>query len=524
MIKILDCTLRDGGYINNWVFGAKSIKQIISNLTNAGLDYVECGFLKQLAYKKDLSLFSDIEKLKNFLPNNENSSFYTLMINYGEYDIENLPSSSYQNIVLRIVFKKNDYKQALEYCNKLKKRGYEIFINPMHTSTYSEDEMLDLINKTNKIKPKALTIVDTTGSMKENDTTRLFSLIDKNLNKDVAVCFHSHNNLQLSFSNAQLLMKNCKNRELIIDSTVFGMGRGAGNLCTELITQYINDNYGGNYNLIPILKLIDEQINPIFEKTPWGYSVPYYLSAINFAHPNYAKYLIDKQTVPVEIIDKLLKNIPQNKRSGYDEGLIKQIYLDNFSNSIDDSSTLKFLNKVVNNKNILILASGKTLKTEKKKINDFIEKNNPFVVSLNFIPENFDSDLVFITNIKRYMTLPENKKTIIMTSNISEARNEKKVLNYSKYLNNSKLYDNIALMFLKVLINIGIKKAYFAGLDGFEFINSKNYSDEKLLMTTKIDDYIERNTIMSEQLSKFNKGIEINFVTTTKYKINTEQI
>ncbi len=524
-IKVLDCTLRDGGYVNNWSFGFQNSKKIIHELNNSCIEYIEVGFLEDIKYSQNKTLFSNIEQINELVPSGCKSKI-TAMIIYGKYDIEKfVPKTKKIKLdTIRVTFKKNEIETVFAYLEKIKSFGYRLFVNPTNIENYNDEELRILIDRINCLNPYCFSIVDTNGVLKENDILKILDTVNNNLDNKIALCFHSHNNLQLSFSNAQLLMKNCKNRELIIDSTVFGMGRGAGNLCTELITQYINDNYGGNYNLIPILKLIDEQINPIFEKTPWGYSVPYYLSAINFAHPNYAKYLIDKQTVPVEIIDKLLKNIPQNKRSGYDEGLIKQIYLDNFSNSIDDSSTLKFLNKIVNNKNILILASGKTLKTEKKKINDFIEKNNPFVVSLNFIPENFDSDLVFITNIKRYMTLPENKKTIIMTSNVSEARNEKKVLNYSKYLNNSKLYDNIALMFLKVLINIGIKKAYFAGLDGFEFINSQNYTNEKLLMTTKIDDYIERNTIMSEQLSKFNKEIEINFVTTTKYKINTEKI
>ena len=118
----------------------------------------------------------------------------------------------------------------------------------------------------------------------------------------------------------------CKNRELIIDSTIFGIGRGAGNLDTELITQYLNDNYNCDYELVPILKTVEEQINPIFVQTPWGYSVPYYLAATNCCHPNYAKYLIDKQIVPIEIVDKMLRIIPNSKKTIFDEELIEQIY------------------------------------------------------------------------------------------------------------------------------------------------------------------------------------------------------
>ena len=182
----------------------------------------------------------------------------------------------------------------------------------------------DKIDRVNEINPYAFTIVDSAGAMKESDVLSTYYILDKNLNKEIAICFHSHNNLKLSFANAQALIKASSDRDLIIDSTVFGMGRAAGNLCTEVITQYINDHYKGNYNLIPILKILNEQINPIFDKTPWGYSVPYYLAAINSCHPSYAKYL-DENKVAVEKINEVLKLIPEGNKYKYDELLIKKI-------------------------------------------------------------------------------------------------------------------------------------------------------------------------------------------------------
>ena len=130
----------------------------------------------------------------------------------------------------------------------------------MNTISYSSDELIDLITVVNKIKPIALSIVDTNGEMTLKDTSRLYSLINKKLNKKIIICFHSHNNLQLSFANAQILMGQNTNRTIIIDSTVFGMGRGAGNLCTELLMKYINDNNGDNYEVNYILKIINENI------------------------------------------------------------------------------------------------------------------------------------------------------------------------------------------------------------------------------------------------------------------------
>ncbi len=325
-IKVLDCTLRDGGYVNNWDFKYKNIKKIINNLEKSQIEFIECGFLKNIKYNPDQSLFDNIEHLEALIQNDNFNTKYTLMINYGEIPIDNIKQSNNKNIIFRVAFKKEQKDKAIEYSEKLKQLGYELFINPMHTNTYSCNELKDLTEKINRIKPYAFTIVDTIGCMHEKDISKIFNIIDDNLESSIALCFHSHNNLQLSFSNAQCLMNLCHNRELIIDSTVFGMGRGAGNLRSELLTKYINDNYCEKYNVVPILKIIDEQINYFFSKSPWGYSVPYYLAAVNNCHPDYAKYLINKQKIPVDIIDKLLKAIPDNKKSVYDELLIKKLY------------------------------------------------------------------------------------------------------------------------------------------------------------------------------------------------------
>lgn len=326
MHKILDCTLRDGGYVNQWKFGYDNICKIVKNLTAAHIDYIECGFMKAVEYDKDKSLFNNINFLNEILSQNSTAKF-TLMINYGDIAIEDIPQCENENILLRVALKKNVLVEALEFCEQLKQKGYKIFINPMYINMYSSQEILDMIKEINEIKPETFTIVDTTGSMKEQDISRLFYLIDSNLGKNIALGFHSHNSLKLSFTNAQILLKLCTDRELIIDSTVFGIGRGAGNLCTEVITQYINENYNSKYDILPILKTIDEQINPIFTQTPWGYSVPYYLAATNSCHPNYATYFADKKNLSIDTINTILKNIPNEKKTIYDMQLIEELYL-----------------------------------------------------------------------------------------------------------------------------------------------------------------------------------------------------
>ena len=320
-IKILDCTLRDGGYLNNWLFGEKTIFSILSNLNQCKIDYIECGFLKNCNNDSNKTFFSTIEELKNFTQKDQS---YTLMVNFGEYDIKNFSFCKDKNIKIRIAFKKHNQKEALEYISELKKLDWDIFVNPMSTNTYSQKELLELTKELNKINPLGVTIVDTLGNMYEKDVINIFKFFDSTLNKGISLGFHSHNSLQLSFSNTKALLKMNIDRTLIIDSCLYGMGRGAGNLCTELITKYLNDNFDYKYEILPLLKSIDSDLKPIYNKSPWGYSTPYYIAALYGCHPNYASYLV-QQEVTDESIDKILSQIPNEKKADYDKSFIETL-------------------------------------------------------------------------------------------------------------------------------------------------------------------------------------------------------
>ena len=246
------------------------------------------------------------------------------MVNYGEYSLENFKKCETPNLKIRVAFKKHNQTEALEYIKELKSLGWGVFANPMSTNTYSDKELLNLIKKINEISPFCLSIVDTLGNMYEAEVLEIIGFIDKYLNPDTAIGFHPHNSLQLSFSNTEAVLKANIKHNLIIDSCLYGMGRGAGNLCTELIAKYLNDNLKGDYNLIPLLKIIDKNIKPIHEKKPWGYSTPYFIAAIHSCHPNYASYLINLGLSDEEI-DRFMRRIPQEKKSVFDKEFIFSI-------------------------------------------------------------------------------------------------------------------------------------------------------------------------------------------------------
>lgn len=330
-ISVLDCTLRDGGYVNNWNFGENNIKDIIEYLSKSNIEIVECGFLTNEKYNSNVALFNSTKQIKGILPKTTTKTMFVAMIttNKNDFDfktIENCDNSSITGI--RIAFHKYEDDKAIRYAKTLIDKGYEVFIQPMGTTAYTEIELLDLVVKINELNPYAFYIVDTFGSMHKRQLLNMFNIIDNNLSRPIRIGFHSHNNLQLSFSNSIELIEFETSREVIIDSSVLGMGRGSGNLNTELIMRYLNDIDIKKYDLNYIYEIIDNYIINIKKNFDWGYSVPYYISAVNQSHPNYAKFLMEKEKNTNNKINEILSSIKFNKKIEYDEKYINDLFIE----------------------------------------------------------------------------------------------------------------------------------------------------------------------------------------------------
>lgn len=529
-IKVLDCTLRDGGYVNNWNFGKESISNIITQLLSAKIDVIECGFVSQ-SKETDVnkSIYRDLDEIDEYYNSNVPSdSVMVCMINYGEFDIDDLPEYNGGLIKgIRLAFHKKDLVNALEMCKSIKEKGYLTFVQPMVTQNYSDYELKLLVDTSNEFNPDVLYIVDSFGTMKKQELTYLYNFFDNNLISEISIGFHSHNNMQLSFSNAQILMELDTDRTIYIDSSVYGMGRGAGNLCTELITKYLNDNYLYSYNLLPILEIIDEHLMNIFIKSPWGYSVPFYIASINNCHPNYASYLLDKQTISVKDIHNILIQMDDSKRSVYDRQYIEQLYYNYQANIVDDTDAKNQLKEILKDKKILILAPGKSLKTELIKVKTYFQSNCPLVISVNFIPDIIPADIVFIGNLKRFTNIAQliednnNISKIIKTSNIKTKANKKVLeINYSDYLNEDPIIaDNSGIMALNLLQKLGVKDVALAGFDGFSVNRMENYCSESLINSAPSEELIRRSNAISDRLQSLKQVMNIEFITDTMYNI-----
>lgn len=325
-INILDCTLRDGGYVNNWSFSDDTATNLIDSLVKAKIDFIELGYISEKSDKcRDTTMFSNLNCVDNIITNS--NANYLVMMNLGDFDTDNLNYDP--NIFgIRLAFRKDEWKKAFEVSKKIIDKGFRVFVQPMVSSSYTQEEFLEIIDEFNKLDIYAFYIVDSFGSMQYNDVLKFASLADNNLNSNIKLGLHAHNNLQLAFSNAIALVQNIRDRDIIIDSSVLGMGRGAGNLNTELFTDYLVKNFSKDYKIQPLLDIIDTSLNRIHKESYWGYSPAHYISAIYNCHPNYSTYLLSKKELTAKDMESIIKNIFEEKKHKFDKNYIEKLYND----------------------------------------------------------------------------------------------------------------------------------------------------------------------------------------------------
>lgn len=519
-IKVLDCTLRDGGYCNDWNFGFDNICKITTGLAAANVDVVECGFLtNESTHSENSSKFATMEEAAAVIPKDRTGKLFVCMINYGEYLAEDLPYYDDKSLDgIRVAFHKKDLFPALEFCKSIKEKGYKIFVQAMVSLNYTDEEFLQLIHLCNEFEPYAFYIVDSFGVMRRRDLMRLFYMVEHNLNQSIYIGFHSHNNLQLAYSNAQALADTRKKHDLIIDCSVFGMGRGAGNLNTELFVEYLNENFNTAYDVKPLLTIVDEILNNFYQRGYWGYSLPNYLSATHNAHPNYAGYLDNKKTLTIENMNEIFAMMDPEKKAVYDKDYIEKLYIRYMAKGHVHEANLIDFKKRIDGKKILIIAPGQSSADEQDKISQFSFKKEVVTISVNFDYKGCDTDFIFLSNLRRYREIDSDcYSKMIVTANIPVIDTYLQI-EYVDLLNSiESVRDNATMMLIKYLINMGVQEIYLAGLDGYSNDIEKNFADPKMNFVTQKATFEAMNDGMNKMLVEFSRQVKIQFVTAPRY-------
>lgn len=527
-VKLLDCTLRDGGRIINCAFPDVYIHGIAKGLTRANIDIVEIGFLRGKGeYKGDSTFFTELDQIKPFIPADRGNSMFVAFSDYGEeygmWDFSRIKPYDGTGIDgFRVGYRKKDLKNALDTFRIVKDNGYKLFIQGVESLSYTDLEMLQAIEIVNDIKPYSFGIVDTYGAMYKDDVLRLFSLLDNNLDDDIAIDFHSHNNMQLSFSFAQEVVEASRGvRPVIIDTTLEGVGKGTGNLNTELMVDYLNRKKFYNYDADIIFDTIDDYIEWIKKDHTWEYQIPYLMAGIYSSHANNIIYLQDKHRLSTRDIKNILSMIDPQKRKRYDYDNIERLYIEYSGMKTDDREAVSSLRKALSGKKCLVLVPGPSLVSEKEKIDRFIAAEHPAVISLNFVDDR--SDYVFFGNLKKYERFYPlcAGKEVIVSSNIPEDKPAGKRIDYNGIIDRKlKYFDNSAVMLLNLLLKLGDPDIAIAGLDGFT-PGTNNYYSEDYNVGRYEDDYNQVNHDLEAFLKDYSKRLsekgKVSFLTSGRF-------
>lgn len=533
-IELLDCTLRDGGYLNDWEFGHNNLVSIYQRLVAANVDIVEVGFIDdRRPFDINRSIFPDTDSIEKIYGSIEPKAKMTVgMIDYGTCSLDNIkPCNETMLDGIRVIFKKHLMKEAMEYCAKLKAKGYKVFSNLVSVADYSDDELIELSKLVNEVKPYAVSMVDTYGVLYPKDVLHIFSVLDEHVDKEINIGFHAHNNLQLGFASCIELMDYESDRNIILDATLFGMGKSAGNDPIELVANYMNEHYGKHYDISHMLGAIEESVADLYQKYSWGYKTYFYLCAKNNCHPTYVGFFRDKNNLSVGDIDEILSRIePAEKKLFFDRKLSEKLYIDYIDEKYGDDNQIEKLGEELRGKTVLLFAPGKNVRLQKEKIQNFVEEENPVSISINYLPQSWKMDYVFITKTNRYLELAsallENEDIkIIASSNVSSKRlNFDYVVNRKNILETGQdIVDNSFLMFLKVLIRAGVKKVYCAGFDGYSD-RGDNYFSEKMEYRFVRTQAENLNSQVRNVLRKMKSDIDVEFVTYSHYLESEEGI
>lgn len=475
--RLLDCTLRDGGYVNDWDFGHDNLISIFERLVDSKVDIIEVGFIDESRpYDYNRSIFPNTESIgQTFGSVKKRPQMVVGMIDYGTCSLDNIqPCEESFLDGIRVIFKKQKMYDAMMFCRQLKDLGYKVFSQLVSITAYDDSDLLALIDLVNDVKPYAVSMVDTYGLLDPSKMLHYYTLLDKNVNLSVKIGFHAHNNFQLAYANTMAFLEKETTRDIVADGTLFGMGKSAGNAPLELVAMFMNNKYNAKYDTQSMMESIEESIKPFFTKSPWGYKMYFYLSASNECHPNYVQYLQSKENLSVSKVDELLSRIePEDKKLLYDNKLIEQLYQDYILSENTDDNAYDKLRSELKGKIVLLIGPGKNIKLQFEKVKKYIDEFDAVTISINYLPDGIVPDYVFLTKSNRYKemsaALLKNEIKTIATSNI-ECRNGK--FGYQIYREplleqKEGIKDNSFLMLLKVLKKIEVNHIACAGLDGY---------------------------------------------------------
>lgn len=528
-LKLLDCTLRDGGYVNEWEFGHDNIVTVFERLISSKVDIVEIGFLNEnWEVNENRTIQPGTESMDLLYQGlDKKGTMVVGMIDYGTCDISLIgPCADSFMDGIRVIFKKEKMQDAISFCHEIKKLGYQVFAQAVSITSYDDEELMELLELINELEPYAFSLVDTYGLLHKGQLLHYFEMSDRHLKPSIGIGYHSHNNFQLAYANCIELIEKKLSRELVIDGSLYGMGKSAGNAPIELLAVYLNENKGKSYKIYHLLEAIDTTILEIFRRIPWGYSFKFFVSASNECHPNYVSYLMEKKKLSVKSINQILEKLEPQKKLNYDKAYIEKLYIEYQKRECNDKESLRCFGEAIAGKRILLLGPGQKVDSCRDSIKAYQQEAETVTIAVNFIPQEVKVDYVFLSNAKRYIQLVSklSKKKgalqLLATSNVTKAEGEfDYTFSYSRWLDEqAMIVDNPLIMFLGIMKEAGVQKIALAGFDGYVKAESANYVNPNMEYAFSRQKAKEINEDTINSLRRLHNTAEIEWITPSLYE------
>ncbi len=286
-IKVLDCTIRDGGLMNNHNFTHEFVRAIYKAISESGIDYMEIGYKnsRRLFSPKDYGKwkFCDEDDMKRVIEGIPSKTKLSIMVDVDRVDFDDVPEKK-ESIVsmVRVASYVKDIDKAIFLVNHFADKGYETTVNIMAISRALDNELTEALHQLEEeCKAPVIYVVDSNGALYQESVEFLVKKF-KSILKSKEIGMHAHNNQQLAFSNTIEAIIHDAN---YVDGSIYGLGRAAGNCPTELLLGFLKNP---KYDIRPILDVISKDLIPLRQKLEWGYVIPYAITGILDEHPKTA--------------------------------------------------------------------------------------------------------------------------------------------------------------------------------------------------------------------------------------------
>lgn len=526
----LDCTLRDGGYYNEWDFSPQLIQDYLNSMQAAGVDVVELGFrsLKNEGFQGPCAFTTD-----NFIRSLKIPTGLTIgvMVNGNELLGEMLQHNALQRLfpnpaadspvdLVRIACHVHEFERALPAVAWLKERGYQVGFNLMQVADRTESEIKSLARLANNYPMDVLYFADSMGSMSPDQAAQIIAWIRSEWKGPLGI--HTHDNLGLALSNT---MRALNEGVTWVDSTVSGMGRGPGNARTEELVVEIAERRRVQVNIIPLMRLLREHFKPLQAKYSWGTNPYYYLAGKYGIHPSYIQEMLNDSRYSEEDIFAVISHL--RIEGGKKFSLHTLDAARHFFSSEHKGRWCP--RERFAGRDVLILGTGLGVTNHREALERYICERKPLVIALN-TQCALDSNLIdlrvachpvrLLADCQAHTQLPQPLITpySMLSGDLQDLLAGKEVLDFGMKIqaDSFEFADSCCTVPSSLVIAYSLavatsgqaKRVFLAGFDGYGADDPRSQEVESLF----------------ECYQHAHQSLELISITPTRYRINAKSV